>query len=162
MELTLTVNGRIHKFNIDDPQEKLLNILRERLELTGTKNGCGAGHCGTCVVDMNGKAVKSCLTPAKKLNDVKITTIEGISPNEPDKELHPIQKAFIETTAVQCGFCTPGLIMKLYSLFTNDPNASEEEIKEAIEDHLCRCTGYKPIFDAALLAKKYMTYETGR
>ncbi|MHA2296539.1 MAG: (2Fe-2S)-binding protein [Candidatus Hodarchaeales archaeon] len=152
-EITIIVNGRKHILEVD-PEEKLLFFLRERLQLTGTKCGCNQGHCSTCTVVINGKAVKACLIKTAKLDGKEILTIEGISPNSPDEDLHPIQKAFIETTAVQCGFCTPGLIMELYALFSHNPSAMVEDIKKALKGHLCRCTGYKPILDAALLAKK--------
>ncbi|MHA1214897.1 MAG: (2Fe-2S)-binding protein [Candidatus Hodarchaeales archaeon] len=150
MEVTFKVNKKQYTMNIE-PKESLLSILRERLDLTGVKNGCDQGHCGACTVVMNGKAVKSCLIRGKKIDGADILTVEGLSAGG---NLHPIQEAFIEATAVQCGFCTPGYIMELYALFNNNPNASLEEIKSALEGHLCRCTGYKPIFEAALLAQK--------
>jgi carbon-monoxide dehydrogenase small subunit len=152
MEISITVNGRKQTLDVD-PKESLLFILREQLGMTGTKNGCNQGHCGACTVVMNGEAVKSCLIRPKKLVDAEILTIEGISPRTPKSKLHPIQQAFIETTAVQCGFCTPGYILELYALFKKNPAASEQEIKSKLQKHLCRCTGYKPILDAALLAK---------
>ncbi|MHA1329836.1 MAG: (2Fe-2S)-binding protein [Candidatus Hodarchaeales archaeon] len=150
MEVTFKVNKKQYTMDIE-PKESLLSILRERLDLTGVKNGCDQGHCGACTVVMNGKAVKSCLIRGKKIDGADILTVEGLSAGG---NLHPIQEAFIEATAVQCGFCTPGYIMELYALFNNNPNASLEEIKSALEGHLCRCTGYKPIFEAALLAQK--------
>ncbi len=152
MEIIITVNGRKHTLDVD-PKDSLLFILREQLGLTGTKNGCNQGHCGACTVVMNGEAVKSCLIRPKQLIDAEILTIEGISPRVPKSKLHPIQQAFIETTAVQCGFCTPGYILELYALFEKNPAASEQEIKSKLQKHLCRCTGYKPILDAALLAQ---------
>ena len=155
MEITLTVNGIKHTIVVDS-KEKLLSILRERLQLTGAKNGCSQGHCGSCTVVMNQKAVKACLIKAERLNDANIITIEGISPQIPNGKLNPIQQAFIDATAVQCGFCTPGIIMELYALFTYNEVVSEEKIKKALEGHLCRCTGYKPILDAALLAKQLL------
>ncbi|UCE13848.1 MAG: (2Fe-2S)-binding protein [Candidatus Heimdallarchaeota archaeon] len=155
MELTITVNNREYTLEVD-PKESLLFILRERLGLTGTKNGCSQGHCGACTIVLNGKAVKACLKKAKKINRANILTIEGISPEFPNKELHPIQEAFIQATAVQCGFCTSGLIMELFALLRENPSITEQGIKEALEGHLCRCTGYQPIFDASLLAQKMM------
>ena len=155
MEITFTINGEKHTIDVD-PKDSLLHILREHFNLTGTKNGCAQGHCGACTVVLNGEAVKSCLLKPRKLEGVNIITIEGISPRSPSDELHPIQKAFIETTAVQCGFCTPGYIMELYALYEKNPDVSEQEIKSALQRHLCRCTGYKPILDAALLAKELM------
>ncbi|MHA2136494.1 MAG: (2Fe-2S)-binding protein [Candidatus Hodarchaeales archaeon] len=150
MELTLTINDKTYSISVD-PTDTLLYILREKISLTGTKNGCNQGHCGACTVVVNGKAVKSCITKARKLENADVVTIEGISSNF---NLHAIQEAFIEATAVQCGFCTPGYIMELYALFTANSNAEREEIHRILEKHLCRCTGYKPIVDAALLAQK--------
>jgi len=150
MDLNIVINQKKHRLSVD-PSVSLLTILREELQLMGTKNGCNQGHCGACTVVMNGKAVKSCLIKAKRLENVGITTIEGISNNY---ELHPIQEAFIEKNAVQCGFCTMGYIMELHALFNQKLDASESEIRKALEGHLCRCTGYKPILEAALLSQK--------
>ena len=150
MDISFSVNGRKYSLEVD-PKESLMDILRERLDLTGTKNGCQTGHCGACTVIMNGEAVKSCMVNAKKLQDSDILTIEGISNGY---HLHPIQEAFIKSSAVQCGFCTPGYIMTLYALLEKNPNAPESEIRSALKDHLCRCTGYKPILEAALLAQE--------
>lgn len=155
MRITLTVNGRTHALDVD-PKDSLLYILRENLNLTGTKNGCSQGHCGACTVVLDGKAVKSCLIKSKKLDGTTIITIEGIIPESRNDELHPIQQAFIEATAVQCGFCTPGYIMELYALYEKTPKVSELEIKTVLQGHLCRCTGYKPIIDAALLAQELL------
>lgn len=155
MEILITVNGQKHTLEVD-PKDSLLFILREKLGLTGTKNGCNQNHCGACTVVMNGEAVKSCHERPKNLNGAKIVTIEGISPRSPNDELHPIQQAFIKTTAVQCGFCTPGYIMELYALFERNPLASDQEIKSKLQKHLCRCTGYKPILDAALLSQNLL------
>ncbi|MFW9904425.1 MAG: (2Fe-2S)-binding protein [Candidatus Thorarchaeota archaeon] len=155
MEIKLTVNGQKHVLEVD-PKESLLNILREHLGLIGTKNGCSQGHCGACTVILNGEAVKSCLIRSKKVNGAEIVTIEGISAKFPGEQLHPIQEAFIETAAVQCGFCTPGFIMELYGLYEKRLNVSEEEIKSKLQGHLCRCTGYEPIIDAALLAQELL------
>jgi len=150
MDLNFVVNQKKYHLSIE-PADSLLTILREKLQLMGTKNGCNQGHCGACTVVMNGKAVKSCLIKAKRLENADITTIEGISANY---ELHPIQEAFIEKNAVQCGFCTMGYVMELYALFNIKADATETEIRKALEGHLCRCTGYKPILEAALLSQK--------
>ena len=150
MQVTFKVNGKQYSMDIDS-KESLLSILRNRLELTGVKNGCDQGHCGACTVVMNGKAVQSCLIRGKKIDGADILTVEGLTTGD---KLHPIQEAFIEATAVQCGFCTSGYIMELYALFNKSSKASLEEIKSALEGHLCRCTGYKPILEAALLAQK--------
>ena len=155
MKITIRVNGRLHSLEVD-PKKRLLTILRDDLGLTGTKNGCSQGHCGACTIVLNGKAVRSCLLRAERLNGTEIpdiTTIEGLAD---DYKLHPIQEAFIETTAVQCGFCTPGIIMELYALFSENLEASEEDFRNVLEKHLCRCTGYKPLFDAALLSRKLL------
>ncbi len=152
MKIMITVNGKKNQFD-REPNDSLLNILREDLALTGTKNGCAQGHCGACVVVVNGKAVKSCITKVKKLENAEIITIEGISSNY---KLHVIQEAFITKTAVQCGFCTPGYIMELFALFENSLNPTEAEIRKALEGHLCRCTGYEPILEAARLANKLL------
>lgn len=152
--ITMTVNG-IRVSVSCTGKESLLEILRDHLALTGTKEGCGYGACGSCTVVVNGEAVKSCTLRGKdKLNGMEVVTIEGLAGE--DWSLHPIQKAFLEAGAVQCGFCTPGLIMRLYALFKNNPKASEEEIREALSEHLCRCTGYEAIWEASLLAQKTM------
>ena len=156
VDVIITVNDRKHTFTNLKESDTLLYILREKLQFTGTKNGCNQGHCGACTVVMNGKAVKSCLVKVKKIDDAKIITIEGISPKSPNEELHPIQQAFIECFAAQCGFCTPGIIMRLYALYQKEPNVDKLQIKKELEQHLCRCTGMQPILDAALLAKKLM------
>ena len=150
--INMTVNGITHKI-VCTGKESLLEILREQLGLTGAKEGCGYGVCGSCTVIVNGKAVTSCTLRGKdKLEGIEVLTIEGLA--EKNGELHPIQKSFLEAGAVQCGFCAPGIIMRLYGLFTKNPNASEEEIREALSKHLCRCTGYEAIWEAALLSQK--------
>ena len=150
MELEIVVNKKKYRLDVE-PSDSLLTILREKLQLMGTKNGCSQGHCGVCTVVMNGKAVKSCLIKGKRLKNFEITTIEGISDGF---TLHPIQEAFIEKDAIQCGFCTMGFIMELYALFNTNPNTTESEIRKALEGHLCRCTGYKPILEAPLLSRE--------
>ncbi len=148
--ITITVNGIKHSFT-DCAGENLLFILREKLDLMGAKEGCGYGKCGSCTVVMNGEAVTACTIRGKKMENAEITTIEGISDGF---ELHPIQKAFIDAFAIQCGFCTPGIVLKLYALFNKHIDATQEEIKEALTPHLCRCTGYETIWEASLLAQK--------
>lgn len=152
MKIAFHVNGRERSFEIEG-EEKLVYLLREKLDLTGTKTGCRAGVCGSCVVVVDGKAVSSCVYPAKKLGGSHVLTIEGISDG---RNLHPIQKAFVESGAIQCGFCTPGIIMRLYALFTRDIDASEAEILKVLDKHLCRCTGYEAIIEGTKLAQKYM------
>jgi carbon-monoxide dehydrogenase small subunit len=150
--ITMTVNG-VRVTVSCTGKESLLEILRDHLGLTGTKEGCGYGACGSCTVVVNGEAVKSCTLRGKdKLKGIEVVTIEGLC--REDGSLHPIQKAFLEAGAVQCGFCTPGLIMRLYALFKNHPEVSGEEIRQALSEHLCRCTGYEAIWEAALLAQK--------
>ncbi len=149
--ITITLNGE-KKTAYFEGSETLLEVLRDKLDLTGTKYGCGQGACGACTVVVNGKAVKSCMVLFRRLDGAEILTIEGLSK---DGKLHPIQKAFIDADAVHCGFCTPGIIMDLYALFTKNPDATEEEIKKTLNAHLCRCTGYLPLIEAAKLAQKY-------
>jgi len=129
-----------------EPNERLLDLLRNTFHLTGTKEGCGQGECGACTVIMDGQAVDSCLVMAGQLEGSSILTIEGL---EKDGILDVVQKAFIETGAIQCGYCTPGMIMSVKALLMRVPNPSAEEIKEAIEGNLCRCTGYHKIIEAA-------------
>jgi len=136
-------------------RESLLEILRNALDLTGAKEGCGYGTCGSCTVVVNGEAVKACtLRGRDKLEGIEVLTIEGLA--DPEGTLHPIQEAFLRAGAVQCGYCTPGFIMRLYALLKNKPEATEEEIREALSENLCRCTGYESIWEAALLAQQLM------
>ena len=152
--ITLTVNG-IRRNVLCPAKESLLEILRDQLGLTGAKEGCGYGACGSCTVVVNGRAVKACtLRGRDKLDGIEVVTIEGVA--DPEGTLHPIQEAFLRTGAVQCGFCTPGFIMRLYALYSNNPEATEEEIREALSENLCRCTGYEAIWEAAMLAKTMM------
>lgn len=148
--ITINVNGNSHTINVDK-STTLLEVLRDTLDLTGAKLGCGYGKCGTCTVVVNGEAVRSCVSKAFKLDGANITTIEGL---ERDFVLHPIQTAFIEAAAVQCGFCIPGIIMTLYALFEKNVNAKDEEVHEKLNKHLCRCTGYENILRAARLARE--------
>lgn len=142
--ISLTLNGQERTVEIQ-PFETLAYVLRERLGLTGTKIGCEEGECGACTVIVDGKAVTSCIYPAMKVDGARVETIEGLASGE---KLHPIQEAFIECFAVQCGYCTPGFIMSTKALLDKNPSPSDEEIKEAIAGNLCRCTGYYQIMDA--------------
>lgn len=142
--IELRVNGRVHAVEVE-PSMTLLEVVRETLELTGTKEGCGAGDCGACTVLMDGKAVNSCLVLAVEAQGSDIVTIEGLGKGQ---ELDPLQEAFIEHGAVQCGFCTPGMIMTARGLLDENPNPSDEEIKLALSGNLCRCTGYVQIVEA--------------
>jgi len=156
--ITLTVNG-VRRTVAYAAKQSLLEILRDVLDLTGAKEGCGYGACGSCTVVVNGEAVKACTVRGKdKLEGIEVLTIEGLA--DPKGNLHPLQEAFLRAGAVQCGFCTPGFIMRLYALFKKNPGASEEEIKHALSENLCRCTGYEAIWEAALLAQGLMK-ETG-
>jgi len=152
IKVFLTVNGIKYELDLEE-KETLLEVLRDRLHLTGTKNACAYGACGACTIVMNGEAVRSCLMKPEKFNGKEIITIEGISNGH---DLHPIQEAFIKAGAIQCGFCTPGFIMSLYALFNNNLKATDEEIKNVLEKHICRCTGYEFIWDAAKLAQKML------
>lgn len=152
------VNGQDIELDIE-PMATLLDILREQLGLTGTKKGCGAGDCGACTVIMDKKAILSCLTPAMQVTGREITTVEGLSRNG---ELHPLQEAFIECGAVQCGFCTPGMLLSAKALLDQNPSPTQEEVRMAISGNLCRCTGYKKIIDAIMLASKRMKDEGGQ
>ncbi|HBF41082.1 MAG TPA: hypothetical protein DDW19_04740 [Anaerolineaceae bacterium] len=149
-KITFTINGVDTTVEVD-PEMMLIDVIRDVLNLTGTKRGCDNATCGTCTVVVNGKALKSCNTPVKKVAGTNILTIEGLARG---MTLHPIQKSISESGAVQCGFCTPGIIMELYGLLENNANASEQEIENALNKHLCRCTGYEPIRDGALMAQK--------
>ncbi len=143
------VNGEQATVHVE-PTKTLLDVLREDLFLTGTKRGCDSGECGACTVILNGQAVHSCLILAAELSGQDVLTVEGLS-SDP-KELHPLQKAFIEKGAVQCGFCTPGLIMTAKALLDSNPNPTEEQVRYGISGNLCRCTGYSKIVEAILTA----------
>jgi carbon-monoxide dehydrogenase small subunit len=150
-KITIKVNNKVHTLEVDS-HKLLVEIIRQDLNLTGTKYGCDSGECGSCTVIMNGKSVLSCLVLACECDGVEITTIEGLSQDE-DK-LHPIQQSFIEKGAVQCGFCTPGMILSTKYLLDNNSNPSEEEIRDGLTGNICRCTGYQKIFDAVKDAAK--------
>jgi len=140
----MTVNGKAVEVLVD-PTWTLLRVLREELRLTGTKKGCGQGDCGACTVILNGRAVNSCLVLALQAEGKEIETIEGLGTPE---RLHPLQASFIKNGAVQCGFCTPGMLMSTVALLRKNPHPSESEIKKGISGNLCRCTGYVKIIKA--------------
>ncbi len=152
-KITFTLNGKLTTVTAP-PNITLLDLLRDYLHLTGTKKGCEIGECGACMVLLDGEAVNSCMVLAPQVEGKKVVTIEGLAP-EPGK-LHPIQEAFIETGAVHCGFCTPGMVISAKALLDRNPSPTEQEIKVAISGNLCRCTGYKQIIDAVKLASERM------
>ncbi len=144
MKIKLTVNRVMYEIEAE-PDETLLDIIRNRLGLTGTKKGCDTGVCGLCIVILDGKTVKSCQIKAKQLDVNEVITVEGLGT---PRKLHPLQKAFIEHDAVQCGFCTPAMLLVAFELLEKNPTPSREEIIKAISKVLCRCTGYIPIIKA--------------
>lgn len=146
--IQLTVNGEDHDVVVT-PNQTLVDVLREDLELTGTKVGCDEGACGTCTVLIDGKPVRSCLTLAVEAQGKSIETIEGLAL---DGELHPVQKAFIEHGAIQCGFCTPAMILTSKAFLEQNPHPTEEEVRRAISGVVCRCTGYAKIVEAIMAA----------
>jgi len=143
--ITFNLNGESVQVEIE-PHLTLLQLLRDKLELTGTKEGCGMGECGACTVILNGKTVNSCIFPAIEVDGKNVFTIEGLT--DVQGNLHPIQKAFIEYGAVQCGFCTPGMVLSAKALLDENPKPTEEEIRHRIAGNLCRCTGYLQIIQA--------------
>ena len=144
INLKLNVNGIDHELEVEDSL-RLLDILRDELRLTGTKEGCAVGECGACTIIMNGDAVNSCLILATQANNATIETVENL---EQDDILSKLQNAFVEEGAIQCGFCTPGMLMSAKALLDKTPHPTEDQIKEALEGNLCRCTGYVPILNA--------------
>jgi len=152
MRIRLTVNGREVECEAK-PEARLLDLLRETLQLTGTKEGCGEGECGACTVLLDGRPVNSCLVPAPAAEGKSVLTIEGLADGD---ALHPIQQAFVDTGGVQCGFCTPGFIMSTYALLSSNPNPTNDEIRAALEGNLCRCTGYVRIIAAVRMAAARM------
>jgi aerobic carbon-monoxide dehydrogenase small subunit len=149
-EIQLQVNGESYDLLVE-PRQTLLKILRDDLGLTGTKKGCDTGDCGACTVLMDGKPINSCLTLAVEADGARITTIEGLASGD---ELHPLQEAFIAAGAIQCGYCTPGMILTAKALLDENPAPSEEEVKKAVAGNLCRCTGYIKIFEAIQTAAR--------
>ena len=150
--ISLTVNGTVHSLSVA-PNQTLLEITRNVLHLTGTKEGCGSGECGACTVLLEGKPVNSCLVLAVEADGRQVTTIEGLAGSD---GLHRLQNAFIEHGAVQCGFCTPGMIMTAKALLDENPRPTEEEVRLAVYGNLCRCTGYIKIIEAILSAAAQM------
>ncbi|MEN6470390.1 MAG: (2Fe-2S)-binding protein [Clostridiaceae bacterium] len=147
-----TVNDEPVELYVDG-HRTMLNVLRDELCLTGTKEGCGAGECGACTVIVNGKSVNACLVLAPELEGMRITTVEGLSKNG---ELSPLQQSFVDHAALQCGFCTPGFLMSATALLNENPNPTEEEVVMGISGNLCRCTGYRRVVEAVMDAAARM------
>lgn len=145
IKLNCTVNGQLQTFQAY-PMERLLDVLREQLHLTGTKEGCGEGECGACTVLLNGQIVNSCLVPVAQVAGAEITTIEGIA--LADGQLHKVQQAFLDFGGAQCGICTPGMILAAVNLLERCPHPEEQDIRDGLAGNLCRCTGYMRIFKA--------------
>ncbi len=156
MRVTATVNGQVREADDVWPGESLLYVLRERMGLPGAKNACEQGECGSCTVYLDGVAVCACLVAAGQAQGRSVVTVEGLAGGD---ELHPVQEAFVEAGAVQCGFCTPGLLVAAHDLLTRVPSPSDLEIREALAGNLCRCTGYEKILAAVRLAAGRMTAE---
>lgn len=148
IDVAFTINDETVHLSVS-PDTSLLDALREDLELTGTKKGCGEGECGACSVLLNGKVVNSCLVLAAECAGAKVLTIEGLGRMG---KFHPLQEAFVQNGAVQCGYCTPGMIVAAYALLQKNPSPSEADVRRALEGNLCRCTGYRKIIDAVLAA----------
>jgi carbon-monoxide dehydrogenase small subunit len=147
-EISCTVNAkrrRLHAY----PMERLLDVLREQLHLTGTKEGCGEGECGACTVVIDGQIVNSCLVPVAQVEGAEIKTIEGVATGE---QLHAVQQAFIECGGAQCGICTPGMVLAAVNLLEKNPHPNEAEIRNGLAGNLCRCTGYMKIFESVVRA----------
>ena len=154
-QVTLTVNGRRRTAEVED-RDLLVDVLREKLRLTGTHIGCDTSQCGACTVLLNGAAVKSCSLFAAQAEGAKVTTIEGLAKGE---ALHPIQQAFHEEHGLQCGFCTPGMVMLLHEFLRRNPDPTEHEVRAALSGNMCRCTGYQNIVASALHAARTMRGE---
>ena len=149
MEVSLKINGVTHTHDIE-PRTLLVQYIRESASLTGTNIGCDTSSCGACTVHLDGESVKSCTVLAAQVDGMEITTIEGLA--EPDGELHPMQQAFHECHALQCGYCTPGMVMACVSLVSENSDLTETQVREGLEGNLCRCTGYHNIVKAVLQA----------
>jgi aerobic carbon-monoxide dehydrogenase small subunit len=149
MEIKFTLNGAPRSIEAF-PMARLLDVLREQLHLTGTKEGCGEGECGACTVVLDGQIVNSCLVPVAQVNGSEITTIEGIAHQD---ELHQVQQAFIDHGGAQCGICTPGMVLAAVDLLNRNPAPSEADIRNGLAGNLCRCTGYMKIFESVVRAR---------
>lgn len=147
------VNGKPRELKEEDLERKLIHYLREELDLTGTKNGCEIGACGACTILIDGKAVRSCVKKVSHMVDREILTIEGMEGT--DGSLHPLQQSFLDAGAIQCGFCTPGMVLSSHALLLKNPHPDREEIRKALKPNLCRCTGYQQIVDAVENAAQF-------
>ena len=156
IEINSTINGQSRTLN-GYPMERLLDVLREQLGLTGTKEGCGEGECGACSILIDGQLVNSCLVPVAQVAGCEIKTIEGYA--EPNGKLHPIQQAFWEEHGLQCGFCTPGMVIAIDQLLRDNPTPTEAEVRRGLDGNLCRCTGYQNIVKSALSAGRKLRGE---
>ncbi len=152
--IRFTVNGDVVEVEVH-PHWNLLRVLRDELELTGAKQGCGEGECGACTVLVDGAPINSCIYPILEVEGRDVLTVEGLM--SPEAGLHPIQEAFLEKAGVQCGFCTPGMIMSSKALLDHNPKPSEEEIRHAIAGNMCRCTGYVQIVESVMAAAEKMS-----
>jgi len=155
MAAYVTINERKYHINDEMMEWQLLGWLREDLDLTGTKNGCNIGVCGACTVLVDGEPKRACKLALKDIIGKNILTIEGLSPA--DGSLHPVQQAFVDAGAIQCGFCTPGMVLTAYALLKNCPAPTRDQARQAIKGNLCRCTGYQQIIGAIMLAAEQMT-----
>jgi carbon-monoxide dehydrogenase small subunit len=150
---TTTINGVVITLSEDQLESSVLDFLREELDLTGTKNSCGIGVCGSCTVLVNERAVQACRWKVRDIAGKTVLTIEGLTPQ--DGTLHPLQQAFVDHGAIQCGFCTPGMVLTAHAFLLRKPHPTRDEIRRAISPNLCRCTGYQQIIDAIEDAAKY-------
>jgi aerobic carbon-monoxide dehydrogenase small subunit len=148
MLIECKVNGESRRLDVF-PMSRLLDVLREQLQLTGTKEGCGEGECGACTVVLDGRIVNSCLVPMAQANGAEITTIEGVAHND---QLHAVQQAFIQHGGAQCGICTPGMVLAAIDLLKRNPQPTEDDIRNGLAGNLCRCTGYMKIFESVVQA----------
>lgn len=147
-KIQFSVNGQSHTLDVF-PMARLLDVLREQLQLTGTKEGCGEGECGACTVIIDGQIVNSCLVPMAQIQGTQITTIEGVARGD---DLHAVQQAFIEHGGAQCGICTPGMVLAAVDLLNRNPEPTEDDIRNGLAGNLCRCTGYMKIFESVVQA----------
>jgi aerobic carbon-monoxide dehydrogenase small subunit len=151
--ITLTVNGKKHELEVE-PRKLLADVLRQDLKLTGLNIGCAHGVCGSCTILLNGQTARSCILFGVQVDGAEITTIEGVAPSF--EELHPVQEAFWEKQGLQCGYCTPGMVLRSIELLKDNPNPTRKEVREGIASNLCRCTGYQFIVDAVMDAAERM------